>query len=94
MLSPVQAAFKSVAEEQQHIAGPAHRKALARQQAEQEQKERVARGKGAADSAVVSFLAPCASYFIPACPHLKLATVALQHTAFMNTYQRHYASTN
>lgn len=63
----MQAAFKNVAEEQQHIAGPAHRKALARQQAEQEQKERVARGKGAADCAVVSFATFGASVLLFAC---------------------------
>ncbi|KAL3153238.1 hypothetical protein ABBQ38_011591 [Trebouxia sp. C0009 RCD-2024] len=49
-----QAAFKNVAEEQQHIAGPAHRKALARQQSEKEQKARLARGRDAADSAVAA----------------------------------------
>ena len=54
-----QAAFKNIAEEQQHIAGPAHRKALAREQSEQEHKARLARGRDAADSAVVSYYAVC-----------------------------------
>lgn len=49
-----QAAFKNIAEEHQHITGPAHRKALARQQSEQEQKARLARGRNAADSAVAA----------------------------------------
>ncbi|KAL0020056.1 hypothetical protein WJX77_011762 [Trebouxia sp. C0004] len=47
-----QATFKSVAEEQQHLAGPAHRKALLRQQTEQEHKTRLAKGRDAAHSAV------------------------------------------
>ena len=50
----MQATFKSVAHEQQHLVGPAHRKAVMRQQAEQEQKSRLARGRDAAHSAVVS----------------------------------------
>ena len=52
--SLLQATFKNIAEEHQHIAGPAHRKALQRQQSEQEQQERLARGRDAANSAVVS----------------------------------------
>ncbi|KAL0048405.1 hypothetical protein WJX82_002515 [Trebouxia sp. C0006] len=47
-----QATFRSVAEEQQHLAGPAHRKALLRQQTEQEHKSRLAKGRDAAHSAV------------------------------------------
>jgi len=53
----LQATFRSVAEEQQHLAGPAHRKALLRQQTEQEHKSRLAKGRDAAHSAVVSLLA-------------------------------------
>ncbi|KAL0043165.1 hypothetical protein WJX79_011063 [Trebouxia sp. C0005] len=47
-----QATFRSIAEEQQHLAGPAHRKALLRQQTEQEHKSRLAKGRDAAHSAV------------------------------------------
>lgn len=60
-LAPLlQATFKNDAEEYQHIAGPAHRKALQRQQSEQEQQERLARGRNAANSAVVRRHAMCA----------------------------------
>lgn len=68
MNSMLQATFRSVAEEQQHLAGPAHRKALLRQQTEQEHKSRLAKGRDAAHSAVVSmsheaYLVPyCAAY--------------------------------
>jgi hypothetical protein len=55
--SMLQATFRSVAEEQQHLAGPTHRKALLRQQTEQEHKSRLAKGRDAAHSAVVSLLA-------------------------------------
>ena len=50
----LQISFKNVAEEQQHLAGPIHRKAVARQQAENEQTARISKGKSAAQSAVVS----------------------------------------
>lgn len=50
----LQATFKSIPEEQQHLAGPTHRKALIRQQAEQELKSRIANSRDAAHSAVVS----------------------------------------
>ena len=53
-VSTLQATFKSVAEEQQHLSGPTHRKALIRQQAEQELKSRIANSRDAAHSAVVS----------------------------------------
>lgn len=43
-----------MAEEQQHLSGPIHRKAVARQQAEQEQNARVNKGRSAAQAAVVS----------------------------------------
>ena len=53
MYAMLQASFKNTAQEQQHLAGPAHRKALARQQADQEQRSRLAKGRDAANSAVV-----------------------------------------
>ena len=63
--SILQATFRSVAEEQQHLAGPAHRKALLRQQTEQEHKSRLAKGRDAAHSAVVSMSHE--AYVVPNC---------------------------
>ena len=54
----LQATFRDLAEQQQHLDGAVHRKALAKRAAKQEEQHRLSRSRGAAEAAVVSMLLP------------------------------------
>ena len=62
----LQAAFPNTGLHRQHLDSAAHKKALAKQERNREQAERLSRGRDAAENAVVRWGCACLGLYLPA----------------------------